>query len=88
MRQREFVVYIFDRGIKMIFEIPEHRFATVQPLLMKYGLENHPIIQAIVQRFNRGKIYADQLEQPKTAAVIISCLKVLMASGFNRIHIV
>jgi RimJ/RimL family protein N-acetyltransferase len=53
----------------MIFEIPEHSYAKVQPLLMKYGFENHPIIQAIVQRFNRGKIYADQLEQPKTVLI-------------------
>jgi hypothetical protein len=53
----------------MIVEIPEHTYNVVQPLLMHYGLQDHPIMQAIVQRFNRGKIYADQLEQPKTVLI-------------------
>jgi RimJ/RimL family protein N-acetyltransferase len=51
----------------MIYDLEEKDFDKVKPIFQEQS--NHPVINAIINRNNPGKIYVDDVHQPKTTLV-------------------
>ncbi|MCM1989046.1 GNAT family N-acetyltransferase [Oceanirhabdus seepicola] len=53
----------------MIYELDKSQFERIRSLMEKYDAQNHVTLNAILEGNNRGKIYVDNIEKPKTALV-------------------
>jgi RimJ/RimL family protein N-acetyltransferase len=53
----------------MISELASKNFKNMKPLIARLGLENHPVINGVVDGNNAGHIYVDDIEKPSTAVV-------------------
>ncbi|WP_442599598.1 GNAT family N-acetyltransferase [Neobacillus sp. D3-1R] len=51
----------------MIFELKKNDYIKIKPLLR--GLEDHPVINGVIQGNNVGKIFVDNLDEPTTSLV-------------------
>ncbi|MFD2443610.1 GNAT family N-acetyltransferase [Bacillus sp. CGMCC 1.16607] len=51
----------------MIYELKPNEYKKIKPLLI--NLENHPVINGVIDGNNLGRIFVDHLDAPKTALV-------------------
>lgn len=51
----------------MIYELPHEDYSKVKKIFAEQ--KNHPVINGVIQRNNRGKIYVDNLTDPHTALI-------------------
>lgn len=59
----------------MIYELDKSQYERIYPILDKYGIKDYPVLTAIIDGNNRGKIFVDNIENPKTALVwAINCM--------------
>jgi GNAT superfamily N-acetyltransferase len=53
----------------MIFELNRTSFKKVKPLITSLRLDDHPVINGVVNGNNLGCIYVDNIEEPETAFI-------------------
>lgn len=56
-------------GISLIYELDKEHYYRIIPLLESDNITDHPSIRGIIQGNNRGKIFVDSTERPRTALV-------------------
>jgi hypothetical protein len=75
--------YVLERE-KMIYELRENHYDKVRPLI-KGKQDIHVHLLGVVDKNNRGKIYVDNIETPRTAIIwAIGCMYFIIGDNDNR----
>ncbi|TDQ39797.1 GNAT family N-acetyltransferase [Aureibacillus halotolerans] len=53
----------------MIVKLPKEHYAKINTLLIEPQAKNENVLNAVLNSMNRGSVYVDQIEEPRTAIV-------------------